>query len=79
MKGCDKWDSLTFHIELDSAVLGLARRRVFEFQGGIPPLDLKAICQGLDTIKQEILSALTSADLSGLRASTVNEGERHGE
>jgi hypothetical protein len=56
-----KWDSLSFHHSLDGAVLWVAQRRVRLLEGVYGPDALPHLCQTLDSLKSEILSAINKA------------------
>ena len=58
MKGCTKWDSLSFHRILDSAVLWLARRQIRLLGGEYGPEALIPLHQALDSLRSEISAAL---------------------
>jgi len=73
VKGRDKWDCRAFHRTLDGAVLQLARQQVYDFEGGIPPMELEALCHALDSLKGEILAALGAAGLIGLKPSDLEQ------
>ena len=59
VKGRDKWDSISFHHTLDSAVIWLARRHIRMLPGSYGPQALPALCQVLDSLTAEIRSALS--------------------
>lgn len=60
VKGQDKWDSIAFFCDLDRAVIHLARRHVRMLPGFYGPEALPELCQALDRLKAEILSALAA-------------------
>ena len=61
VKGCPKWDSLSYHHTLDSAVVWLARKRVRLMAGTYGPDALPVLCHALDRLSVEIKRALRSA------------------
>ena len=71
-KGRERWDSKFFHRTLDGAVLSLARQKVYDFEGGMPPMELQALCQALDSYESEILAALEAAGLIGQKPTDLD-------
>ena len=60
VKGCPKWESLSYHHTLDSAVVWLAQKRVRLMRGKYGPDALPILCQALDRLSVEIRAALRS-------------------
>ena len=59
VKGRDKWDCISFHRSLDSAVIWLAGRRIRTLPGSYGPEALPALYQALDRLEAEVSAALS--------------------
>ena len=63
VNGQDKWESLTFHKSLDKACLSLAQRQLRDLGTDYRTEDLIGFCRAVDSLKDEILTALKGAAL----------------
>lgn len=68
-KGREKWDSKSFHVTLDSAVLWAAQRRIRLLGGTYGPDVLLPLCHAVDRLKAEILAALKDSQIQKSDAS----------
>ncbi len=62
VKGEDKWNAKSFHHTLDHAVMWCAQRRIRAMGGEHPPETLNALCAALDSLRDDIRSALSGFD-----------------
>ena len=63
VNGQDKWESLTFHKSLDKACLSLAQRQLRDMGTDYRCEELIGFCRAVDSLKDEILTALKGAEL----------------
>ncbi len=65
VKEQERWDNVSYHTGLDNAVLRLAQRRIWLMDGDYGPDALPALCHALDSLKSEIIAAISLAGLDG--------------
>jgi hypothetical protein len=61
VKGQDRWDNVSYHTSLDSAVWRLAQKRIWLMDGDYGPDALPVLCQAVDSLKREIIDAISLA------------------
>ena len=65
VKGQERWHNVSYHGTLNGAVQRLAQKRVWLMGGDYGPDGLLALCQALDSLKTEIIDAISVAGLDG--------------
>ncbi len=63
VKGHDRWENISYHADLDNAVLRLAQKRIWLMDGDYGPDALPVLCHALDNLKTDIIDAISLAGL----------------